>query len=368
MENLKVIISKYHYAKKPALLVSLLLFVPLGIISVFYGIIIISKNFLYSIKILKEKKVKPYVICVGNLTTGGVGKTPIVCELANYCANELKKKTAVISRGYGAKLNNKNVNIIKDYTKTYYDDGAICGDEALLCAQNTKNCIVLTSKNRVEAAQLAYKNYGCEVVVLDDGFSNRKIKKDFTILTIDSKKQFSNGFLLPLGALREPLGESKRADYAVISNKGDENILENKKEILEKIKTKKSVICNFTQGGFNNIKNGLEVQINNKKVIAFCAIGQPQQFYNYLKKSLNLVYAETFCDHYSYTQDDIEKIVKKARELNIDTIITTQKDEVKIKQYVKNISAINFLSMKLCANFTDNGLFYALERGIKNET
>ena len=109
MENLKVIISKYHYAKKPALLVSLLLFVPLGIISVFYGIIIISKNFLYSIKILKEKKVKPYVICVGNLTTGGVGKTPIVCELANYCANELKKKTAVIPDEF---LNTNNSELI----------------------------------------------------------------------------------------------------------------------------------------------------------------------------------------------------------------------------------------------------------------
>lgn len=369
MENLKVHISKYHYTKKPPLWLNLLLFLPLFILSLFYAAAINTKNFLYKIKILKEKKVKPYVICTGNLTTGGVGKTPIVCEIANYCANTLKKKTAIISRGYGAKLDNKNVNIIKDYSKTHYSDGALCGDEALLCAQNTKNCIVLTSRNRQKAAELAYKNYGCEVVVLDDGFSNRKIKKDFTILVVDSKKQFSNGFLLPLGALREPLGEIKRADFIVISNKNDRDISENVKEISKKIKTDKTAVCSFLQGGFYDIKNNLEVHPSqNKKAIAFCAIGQPQQFYDYIANSFNLTDTITFCDHYSYSQKDIELIIKKARELDVDTVITTQKDETKIKQYIKNTHGISFLAMYLRADFGGGGLFCAIKRGVANET
>ena len=370
MKKLKIFINKYHYTKEisslPDFAVFIILFALLFIPSLFYGTAIRFKNFLYRINILKEKKVKPYVICVGNLTTGGVGKTPIVCEIANYCANVLNKKTAIISRGYGAKLNNKKVNIIKDYSKIYFDDGALCGDEALLCAKNTKNCIILTSKDRIKAAKFAADNYKTQVVILDDGFSNRKIKKDFSILVVDSKKQFGNSHLLPLGALREPLCEAKRANYVIVSNKNDISADKAKEEISKKLKTNKITLCNFIEGGYYNIKNNLEIQfLNKKEAIAFCAIGQPQQFYNYLQNSFDILYTKTFCDHYSYIKDDIENLVKTAQKYKCDMIITTQKDEVKIKPYLKEINSVNFVTMRLDAQFENKNLFFTIERELK---
>ena len=360
MKNIKILINEYHYKKSSKSLI----FLPLGLISIFYSIVISTKNLLYKIGFLKEKKVKPYVICVGNLTTGGVGKTPIVCEIANYIANTLGKKTAIISRGYGAKLNSKNINIIKDYQKIYFNDGQICGDEALLCAKNTTNCVVLTCSNRVKAANFAHNNFGAEVVVLDDGFSNRKIKKDFSVLVIDSKKQFGNGALLPLGPLREPVFEAKRANYIVITNKNSENIQKSKEEISKKLKTDKISVCNFIEDYFYNIKNSLQIKPSNQKVGAFCAIGQPEQFYNYLKKHFEVAFTKTFEDHYSYTQNDINDLIEQAKKNGANSIITTQKDEVKIIPFINNM----FISLKLKAQFDDEKLFWAIEKGIKNET
>ena len=369
MKKLKIFINNYHYAKISSLqdfVASAFLFILLFVPSLFYSAIIRCKNFLYAINILKEKKVEPYVICIGNLTTGGVGKTPIVCEIANYCSNVLNKKTAIISRGYGAKLDNKKVNIIKDYSKIYFDDGSLCGDEALLCAQNTEGCLVLTSSDRIKAAEFAAKNFGAQVVILDDGFSNRKIKKDFSVLVVDLKKQFGNTHLLPLGPLREPVSEAKRANYIIISNKNNTDTKEAKKEISKKLKTDKITLCNFIEGGYYNIKNNLEMYFSDKKdAIAFCAIGQPEQFYNYLQNSFNILYTKTFCDHYSYTKKDIENLVNKAREYKCGIIATTQKDEVKIKPYLKEENSLNFVTMRLAVQFEDKGLFYAIERELE---
>lgn len=360
MKNIKVLINEYHYKKASKSLFFLLL----GFFAFFYYMVISSKNILYKLGFLKEKKVKPYVICVGNLTTGGVGKTPIVCELANYIANNLNKKTAIISRGYGAKLNNKNVNVIKDYKKTYFNDGLICGDEALLCAKNTQNCVILTCRDRVKAVNFAQNNYGSEVIVLDDGFSNRKIKKDFSILVVDSKKQFGNGFLLPLGPLREPVNQAKRANYFIVTNKNNAQVQEAVKEITKKIKSDKITVCNFVEDCFYNIKNSLQIIPSNQKAAAFCAIGQPEQFYEYLKNHFDIVYKKTFKDHHAYSQDDINNLIEKTKENGANTIITTQKDEVKILPFIKDI---NFVGLKLKANFSDMGLFWAIEKGINNE-
>ena len=360
MKNIKVFINEYHYKKAS----NSLLFLPLGFLSIFYSTVVFLKNLLYKTNVLKEKKVKPYVICVGNLTTGGVGKTPVVCKIANYIANTLGKKTAIISRGYGAKLSNKNVNVIKDYKKIYFNNGLICGDEALLCAKNTQNCVVLTCCDRVKAANFAHKNFGVEVVIMDDGFSNRKIKKDFTILVIDSKKQFGNGALLPLGPLREPVNQAKRANYFIVTNKNNTQLQKAIEEITRKIKSDKITVCNFVEDSFYNIKNSLQIIPSNQKAIAFCAIGQPEQFYEYLKNHFDIVYTKTFKDHHAYCKKDIDNLIEISIKKGANTIITTQKDEVKILPFTKDV---NFVSLKLRAEFSDMGLFWAIEKGIKNE-
>ena len=137
----------------------------------FYGIGSALKNKLYDKNIIKPKKVNSFVISIGNITTGGVGKTPVVSEIAKYFIAK-GYKTAIISRGYGGKLSNKNINVISDGEKIYYN-ARLAGDEPFWLAENTKGAVVITSKNRYKAAKYAIEKFGVTKIILDDGFKHR---------------------------------------------------------------------------------------------------------------------------------------------------------------------------------------------------
>ena len=342
--NIKNYFQDIHYSRQNA---GFVLNFGLTFFEFFYGVVINFKNFLYEKEILKEKKVNAYVICVGNLTTGGVGKTPIVIELANKIAKE--KKVAVISRGYQAKLSNKYPNVIKDFKGLKYENGLLCGDEPYQLAKKvSKNVVVLTCKNRYLAAQEAIIKYGCEVIVLDDGFSNRKIKKDKIILAIDSKMRFGNNCLLPKGPLREPLNQIKRADEIIIVNKGDVEI----KEALvwaEKFNLPLSVCTMKPKKVYNAVTKAQIIENINEKqgIIAFCAIGQPEQFYSFLEEKYILLDKISFDDHHNYSKDDIKKLIKSADYNGTRTFITTQKDETKLFELIRDIKGYSFNVLEL---------------------
>ena len=279
MKNFKEKITGFPY-KKPLSFLDLPLFLILLIPSVFYSFIIIFKNILYTIGLLKEGKAKAKIICVGNLTTGGVGKTPIVIEFCKYLSKK-GKKVSSLSRGYGGKL--KGINIIKDFNNGILIDNAnLTGDEVQLIAKNSTpeaDYAVVTSSNRLKGANYAAKNLNVEIIIMDDGFSNRKIKKDLTLLLFDSKKFIGNGFLLPLGALREPLVEIKRADGIVLIDKEslDPAALQKTADYLNKKFKKPVYISKFGIDYFYNIKTGEKIENHTiKDVYGFSAIGSPK--------------------------------------------------------------------------------------------
>ncbi|MBQ8635642.1 tetraacyldisaccharide 4'-kinase [bacterium] len=341
MNNLKTNFQEIHYAKrKPNFLLACGLFVAeLG-----YKVAINLKNFLYDIKILKEHKVGPKVVCVGNLTTGGVGKTPIVIALANEIAKE--KKVAVISRGYGAKISNKNPTVIKDSKGLKFKDGTLCADEPYQIAKKVSDSVVvITCANRKKAAEFAIIKYGVDIIILDDGFSNRKLKKDKTIIAIDSKMRFGNNHLLPFGPLREPISQVKRADEIILVDKGDKNIED---AVLWAKNTFKLPlkISKMIPSRIYNLDSGANVKLNKEQAVAFCAIGQPEQFFDFAKKYYEIE-TVAFDDHHQYTKTDIEKLIKIAKENNINTFITTQKDETKLYSLVKDIKEYSFNVLEL---------------------
>ena len=333
---IKLYFQDIHYSRRKAnfIMVALLYFA-----EIFYKSVLIIKNLLYDIGLLKEKKADIYTICVGNLTTGGVGKTPIVKHLAN----STDKKICIISRGYGAKISNKNVNVIKDFNKVCFDDGTLCGDEVFQLAKSVgDNVMVLTCADRFKAAQHA-KNCGCEVAILDDGFSNRKLKKDETILAIDSKMRFGNNHLLPAGPLREPLSQIKRADCIYLVNKDDSNI----DDAISWVKqfNKPYKICSMVPKRIYDIKKGADVDPNGC-AIAFCAIGQQTQFFNFAKKYYELSDTISFEDHHMYTKNDINMLTDRANKYNVNTFITTQKDEAKLKSLIPEGFNFNVLELE----------------------
>lgn len=342
MKDAKNTFQNIHYNRQKP---SFCLKVALGVGEFFYKKVINLKNFLYEINFLKEQKTDSYVICVGNLTTGGVGKTPIVIDLANELAK--KENIAIISRGYKSKLSKKEAHIIKDFKELKFKNGSLCGDEPYQLAKKVKNnVVVITCPNRKKAIDLARIKFGIKTVVLDDGFSNRKVKKDKTILVIDSKMRFGNEHLLPFGPLREPISEIKRTDEIILVNKGDENIDEARLWVEKFDKPFK--IATFEPKSIYNLQSKAQV-VNPKKqkAVAFCAIGQPSQFFDFAKRYYNLAETVSFDDHHGYTKKDIKELIKVAKMNKTNIFITTQKDEAKLKCLVDDVSGYSFNVMEL---------------------
>ena len=317
--NLKTEITKIHYNKNAkGFLVKLLEFA-----SIFYGLGSGLKNKLYDKNIIKPKKVDAFVISIGNITTGGVGKTPIVAQIANYLTSN-GEKVAIISRGYGGKLSNNNINVISDGKNIFYN-AKLAGDEPFWLAQNAGKTIVITTKNRYKGAKYAVENFGARKIILDDGFQHRKLHRDLDIVLMDSKMGFGNEKLLPAGPLREGMEAFSRIDKLVVVSKDTEH---SRAEKLAKIMAKKmkieTFIC-YTEPDFvYNIKTGERLP-ERTEAVALCAIGQPKQFYDFLN---NYKISQTidFDDHHGYTE----------KELPAGIIITTEKDAVKMKDFQRN--------------------------------
>ncbi|MCR5265285.1 MAG: tetraacyldisaccharide 4'-kinase [Cyanobacteria bacterium RUI128] len=329
--DLKTKITKLHYDKNAkGLFVDMLDF-----FSIFYGAVSGIRNKLYDKGILKQVKINAKVISVGNVTTGGVGKTPLVAKLAQYYIDK-DEKVAVISRGYGGKLSNKKVNLISDGVNVYHD-ATEAGDEAYWHAINNPMSCVLTCKDRVKAAKYAVDTLGCSVIILDDGFQHRHIARDMDIVLVDSELCFGNEKLLPAGPLREGKEAFNRIDRLVIVNKSDNK---ERAEKYAKIMGKKlkcpAVVCNSQCDYIYNIVSG-ERLASGEAITALCAIGQPEQFFRFLNDKYEVINKVTYDDHHLYTNSELSKIK--------GTIVTTEKDAVKLAKF--NRKDIYALKLKI---------------------
>lgn len=338
---MKTEIIKFHYNRAnnlPSYMKTLL-----KVTSYFYELVTVVRNFLYDRYILPVECVNAKVISVGNLTTGGVGKTPVVAKLADYYANQYDERVCIISRGYGGHLDNKNVNVIK-HEGDIKCDAYYAGDEPYWLAQNTHpEVIVLTCADRVKAAEFAINNFQVTKIILDDAFQHRRINRDADIVLIDSEMKFGNEGLLPYGPLRENLNGLKRADLIYIVSK---NIEHKKAEQYARIMAKKLEkdvrVCRVEPDKIYNIKTK-ELLDESKPVTALCAIGQPEQFLKFLG-NLDVTNILIYEDHYSYTREDIAQIK--------GNIVTTEKDAVKIQRYGFN----NVYALKLKTEFDARGI------------
>lgn len=315
----KTTISKLHYNKEAkGLLFSLLKFC-----SLFYGLGSKLKNTLYDKGCIEPKKVNAYVISVGNLTTGGVGKTPVVAEIAKYLTAK-GEKVAIVSRGYKSRLSNKKINVISDSQNIFYK-ADLAGDEPHWLAENT-NAIVITTKNRYNGAKFAIDKFGVTKIILDDGFQHRKLHRDLDIVLIDSEKGFGNENLLPAGPLREGLEAFDRIDKLVVVSKNtDHTRAEKYAKIMGKKLKKETFVCYSEPDFAYNVFNPEEHLADGEQVFAFSAIGQPQQFYNFLK-NYDIKKTIDFDDHHSYTQTDADKLQQACIDSNAKSLITTEKD------------------------------------------
>ena len=236
-------------------------------------------------KFLKIKKKFPIpIVCVGNIYTGGTGKTPLALEIFKI-TKSYGKNPAFVKKGYDYLYD--EIQMLDKTGKTYSD------------------------KNRKEAIKsLISDKY--DVAILDDGFQDLSIEKDFSILCFNSRQLIGNGFLIPAGPLRESFNSIKKADCVLIN--GDRNI-----EFENKInKINKNIKIFYSKYKIKNIEN-----FKNKEVVAFAGIGNPSNFFHLLKENnINVKKTYSFPDHYNYSENDFSKIIG---DKNMK-IITTEKD------------------------------------------
>ena len=251
------------------------------------------------------------VICIGNITVGGSGKTPVTMAL-QLLLKDMGIRACVVSRGYGGK--NKYPHYV-----TKNDTFCKVGDEPIILS---KKGAVIVSKVKKDGIMKAYKD-GFDIVLLDDGYQNSKINKDLSLVVVDSEILFGNEFIFPLGPLREPINSGlSRADaivlvcnnYKINTNKIDNLRTEQKIPVLE--------------GCINKKKKSINNE--NKEVLAFTGIAFPDKFFKTLKNmGYTVVKKKVFPDHYPYTFKDMIKLKNYAENYGLK-LITTEKDIVRV--------------------------------------
>ena len=294
----------------------------LAVASCFYSAVIGLRNSLYSKGWLKTHRVSAVVISIGNITVGGTGKTPLVIWLCKFLRQK-EVRCAVLTRGY------KTTKNLKLKTQNYSDEPAIL-------AKSCPEAKVVVNPDRVAAATEAVNKFGAEILIMDDGFQHRRLARDADIATIDAMCPFGYGKMLPAGLLREPVTALKRADAVVITRcdqvaEAQLNQLEKK---LQQVNTNmiiaRSIHSPICAKSIGNKEISLE-QLKDKKIFAFCGIGNPNAFLGTIKGlGVNLVGSKIYNDHHRYKNNDVTDIYEEARYLNADLILTTQKDCTKI--------------------------------------
>jgi tetraacyldisaccharide 4'-kinase len=329
-----------------------------------YGAIIKARRFLYNVRILRDSTLGVQVIAVGNLTVGGTGKTPVVEKFASALRDQ-GRSVAILSRGYRSKpqpIHKWFINKIllrEDTTpprvvsdgKSLLLDSEMAGDEPYMLASNLKDVIVLVDKDRVKSGRYAIEKYGCDTLLLDDGFQYWKLKgRRHDVVLVDRQSPFGNERLLPRGTLREPPSHLARAQWIFIT-KSDGKTDDLRRRIAELNPGAGIIECIhhplYLEDVFTGNRVGLEF-FKGRKVSALSGIAQPESFEESLvQQGAELVYSRKFADHHRFTQLEVIKCINRSKKKLAEAIITTQKDAVRFPKIDRRDLPIYFMRVEI---------------------
>lgn len=328
-------------------------FVPL------YAFVVKFRNFLFDKEIFKKESVNAKIISVGNITVGGSGKTPLVIFLANML-NDAGARVGVLSRGYGRK--SKGYMLVSDGKKIFADVEA-CGDEILLTAQECSVACAV-SERRIEGAKRLIADQNVEVIVLDDAFQHRWIKRDIDLVVCEQKflisPEFFDHYLLPAGLMRETFSALERADAIIINRKFSQprTIPDNVKKYFD---NKPLFTSYYIAKGFVDIKRKIEYSLSEfegQKSLVVCGIANPYSFFTALKQTnVDTENYLIFRDHKFYTDKEIQKIRKMFYSTNSHSVVTTQKDAVKLSEYHNELDDLDIFYLKIKLALDDESAF-----------
>lgn len=324
-----------------------------------YWSVISIRNKLFDLNIFEQKKVNVKVISIGNITVGGAGKTPSVIMITKMLKNA-GIKVGILSRGYSR--NSKGYQLVSNGIKQSLPVNQ-SGDEIFLAAEECQ-VPAAVSERRVEGANNFLADVELDAIVLDDAYQHRWIDRDLNILVFDqrflTKKGVMDRNLLPLGRMREPYSAIKRADFIIINRKFSDKI-ELSKNVKQKLEGKNIFYGKYKSSGLYDVKNHESFKLEDfkgDKSFVVCGIARPYSFLKVLEvHNIDISNKLLFKDHKDYNLKEVNLIRKVFYDTNCNSVVTTQKDYVKLKAFSKELDDIDIYYLKIDMEIENEGEF-----------
>ncbi|HZP82292.1 MAG TPA: tetraacyldisaccharide 4'-kinase [Chthonomonadaceae bacterium] len=288
----------------------------------------------YHLGIRQRERLPCPVVSIGNLTTGGTGKTPMTQTLCCLLSGQ-GKKAAILSRGYGGR-HERGCAVVSDGQKVRLN-AREAGDEAYLLARTLPDVPVLVGKDRRVTGKLAYAEFQPDVIVLDDGMQFWQLHRDLDIVLLNACEPFDNGWTFPRGLLREPPSHLRRAGIVVLTNvkrAGPERTREVQAVVQRLAPGRPVFTADLAPTGLRTLVGNVEHPadwLNGRRVAALAAIGNPSAFESMLGELGGILAARfRFRDHQEITLADMERVFAEACAAGAEAVITTDKDAVKM--------------------------------------
>ena len=332
-------------------------------LSFIYERIVQLRLYLYRKRILRERTLGCLVISIGNLTVGGTGKTPIVEKFAR--ALQLGgRRVAILSRGYKSvprpsprgwfhRLRHGTEDpprVVSD-GKSLLLDSLTAGDEPYMLAHNLKDVIVLVDKDRVKSGLMAIDKWKVDTLLLDDGLQYLHLKHRLDIVLVDRQAPFGNEFLLPRGTLREPPRNLRRASYIFITKSTGESNEALVARIRRYNRTAEIIECSHKPLYLENILTGEILPLERLRgtyIGSICGIAAPESFEGGLRQlGARVDLAKNYIDHHRYTEAEMQSFINRCLRRDLEMIVTTEKDAVRMPRMTDTPVPIYFLRVEI---------------------
>lgn len=328
-----------------------------------FRLLVKARLFLFRRRLKTVRSLGTLVVSVGNVTTGGTGKTPVV-ELLSRTLSEHGRKVAILTRGYkSAELDSPqewkgagdipaaDMPKIASDGRTRFLGPLHAGDEPFMLARNLDGVSVLVDKNRIKSGIFAIEQMGADTLVLDDGMQYLKLKHEIDIVLVDCGAPFGTGALLPRGTLREPKKSLRRASYIILTKSRGEPQGELIREIRKYNRVADVIVTDHSPKYLENIFTGerkpLEF-LRGKWVACMSGIARPESFEKLVEEQgAHVEIRRRYPDHFWFDQGDLEAFVQRCADRAMDLIVTTEKDAVRFLKPEEMDVPIYFLRIEI---------------------
>lgn len=329
-----------------------------------FGGIVQLRLALYRWGLFRHHTLGCQVLSVGNLTVGGTGKTPVVEAFARELARR-GRKVAILSRGYKKKEPAFLRRLIRIVTRrSRHDpppvvsdgrrlllDSREGGDEPYMLATNLRDVVVIVGRDRVKSGKYAIGKYGCNTLILDDGFQYLALKHRLDIVLVDRTNPFGNGRLLPRGLLREPVRNLRRAGFVFITKSNGDGARE-LKETLRRLNPDAEIsecrhCARNLQDVYTRDPHALET-LRGLDIAAVSGIAAPKGFEDELVRlGAKVRFHKRYADHHRYTQQEILDVINRGLALGCRAVVTTEKDAVRFPLLERRDLPVLFLRVEI---------------------